>query len=221
MNIRASADNRFERKATFTASSWNAESREFEVVFATDKTGVTRYDAQGPYTEFLDMSGFTIVDGAPFLDNHNRASIDDSLGAVQSTRVVGREARAIIKLSRNHPSATRLGADLEDGFKFPISTGYTVQKWKVTSDPKTGVRTKTALKWTVFEISAVLIPADPHATTRGLEMDPENQPAVTPPAVTPPAVQPPVASEPQTRAAVNLEIRTLATSLQLLQTCVD
>lgn len=215
-----------ERRAPITTSSWNAETRTFECVFSTGAP-VQRYDMRGAYAEFLAVDGFQGAEGAPFLDSHRRDSMDGVLGTVLSARTVGGEARATIKLSRHHPIADRLAAELEDGNRFGVSVGYTVEEWKEATDTKTGQRTKRATKWTVREISAVALPADRLATTRTSNMPPENPPAnppesnPTPPAAPPAVTQdnPPAPTE--VRAETNVAIRSLARSLGLDQNWID
>lgn len=219
------------RRASTSKSTWNEETREFEVTFATEPGDVVRYDLQGPFIERLSVAGLVAQDSIPFLDNHNRYSLDAHLGVVQSTWIVGREARAKVRLSRHHPQSVRLAGDLADGVRFGISCGYIVDKWKVETDPKTGQRTKTGVKWTLKEISLATIPADSHAATRGHDMtvspSPENAPA--PPAPTPEATtettravpENPTTEPVQTRAAINTEIRTLGRSLSLPEALVN
>ncbi|KAA5599232.1 prohead protease/major capsid protein fusion protein [Blastochloris sulfoviridis] len=226
------------RRAPEAPTSWNAEARTFEVVFATSAAAVDRYDMRGPYRETLAVEGFTVVDPTPFLDGHRRDSLDAVLGQIVSSRAVGGKASAVVRLSRNNPLALRLGQDLADGMRFGVSCGYTVEEWRETTNTKTGIRTKVALRWTVREISVVTIPADRQATTRGAAMaDPTPTPAPAPatdPAALPPVTSPTIAPaqppatetrsaspEIQNRANVNTEIRAIARTLGLSQSWVD
>ncbi|WP_414833601.1 prohead protease/major capsid protein fusion protein [Afifella sp. YEN Y35] len=232
-----------ERRAPLEASTFDAEARTVEVVFAAG-AGVERFDSRGPYTEFLAADGYAVAPGTPVLDGHRRGSVDDQLGVVLSARTVGREARAIVRLSRHHPKAERIAGDLADGIRFGISVGYTVEPsdWKESTDPKTGRRTKTATRWTVREISVVPVPADPLASTRSNPSMPEtveNQPGGNAPANpgTAPADETMAAAERaavdnrsesrsetpggQNRAEVNAQIRAIARPLGLSQTWID
>jgi hypothetical protein len=208
-------------------NSFNAETLEFEVTFATSGGAVLRYDERGPYTELLDVAGLEAKDNIPFLDNHAR-DLDSVLGAVKSTWINGREAKAQIRLSRSHPRALRLAADLSDDFSFGVSCGYQVKAWKETNDPKTGARIKTATKWVLREISLATIPADDQARTRGSAMEIENPPAAAPvtpaaAAATPETIRtaPADTTTVQTRAEINKAIRSIADNLKLPQTWVD
>jgi hypothetical protein len=225
------------RRAPEAPTSWNAEDRTFEVVFATNAAAVDRYDMRGLYREMLAVEGFTVVDPTPFLDGHKRDSLDAVLGQIVSARTVGGKAIAVVRLSRNNPLALRLGQDLADGLRFGVSCGYTVEDWRETTDPRTGVRTKVAVRWTVREVSVVTIPADRQATTRGAAMaDPTTNPAPAPaldpaalPSVTSPATVPAqpatetrsANTEITTRAVINQEIRSIARTLSLPQSWVD
>ena len=146
------------RRAPEAPTSWNAEARTFEVVFATNTGAVERWDERGPYRELLDVGGFTVADTAPLLDGHRRDSLDAILGAIVSTKTVGGNAQALVRLSRSNPLSQRLGEDLADGVRFGVSCGYSVETWRESTDPKTGVRTKVAVRWTVREISSSLFP---------------------------------------------------------------
>lgn len=234
------------RRAPLEASTWNAEARTVEVVFSRGAP-VQREDWQGTFTEELAIDGYRGGENVPFLDSHRRWGLDDILGSVLSTRIVGGEARAVVRLSRSNPKSQRLADDLSDGIRFPVSVGYSVQRWKETTDVKTGVRTKRAERWTVHEISVVAIPADAKATTRSETMPGEN-PAPNNPNPTQQAPQQPApagGAAPQietrqaptppqdgqngntaggatlTRAETNTQIRTLARSLGLDQRWVD
>jgi phage major head subunit gpT-like protein len=207
------------RFATISTNTWNAEARTFEAVFSTGAP-VRRYDGRGAYLELLSISGHRGAEGAPFLDHHRRDSLDAILGTVLSARTVGGEAIATIKLSGHHPQAARLASELGDGNRFGISVGYRVDEWGAErTDPKTGIRSREAVQWTVGEISVVAVPADPAASTRGesnLEPDliPADQNTTTPPVQTPPPGT-------QTRAEVNGEIRSIASLSALPQSWID
>lgn len=229
MTTKNTAPDLIERRAPVASSTWNAETRTFEVVFSTG-AAVPRFDMRGPYIEVLAIDGFRDAEGAPFLDAHRRDSLDDVLGAVQSARVVGGEARAIVKLSRRNPKAERLAGELEDGSRFGVSVGYTVDEWKETTDTKTGARTKTALHWTVHEISAVPVPADRLASTRNdnsmpttAATTPENAPGTpdTVPATPETAATERAAVTTENRADINQQIRAMAQPLGLERTWVD
>lgn len=210
-------------------STWNADARTVDLVFSTGAP-VQRFDERGPYTEVLALDGFEGAEGVHLLDAHRRGSVDDVLGAVQSARVVGGEARATVKLSRHKTKAVQLAGDLEDGLRFGVSVGYTVEEEKETTDARTGARTKTAIRWTVHEISIVPVPADRLASTRNNNSmpttaanSPENTSGTpdTAPATPETAAAERTAVTTETRAQINQQIRAMAGPLGLPQSWVD
>jgi len=205
------------RRAPLAATSWNQDERTFEVTFSTG-SDVDRFDARGLYTERLaldqDWSAFI---GAPVLNSHRRGDLTDVLGSVQKAWTVGgnREARAIVKLSRR-ADLDPIIQDIRDGHLRGVSVGYIVHDWKEATEG--GRRVKTATRWTPVELSIVPIPADPQATIRG-----ETMTVTAPPVIpaNPPAAAAPTLTAPADRAAVNSEIRSVASLAGLDQTWVD
>lgn len=207
------------RRAPLAATSWNAEARTLEVTFSTG-ADVERFDARGAFVERLSLDqDWTAFIGAPVLNSHRRGGLNDVLGSVQSAWTVGgnREARAVVKLSRR-ADVEPIIQDILDGHLRGVSVGYTVHDWKETTEG--GRRVKTATRWSPVELSIVPIPADRQATIRGDHMTASPVPA-DPASTTPPAAAalPPTASA--DRAAVNGEIRSIATVAGLDQSWVD
>lgn len=207
------------RRAPITPTTWNAETREFEVVFSTG-AGVERYDARGPYLEVLALSQKWPAK-VPFLDAHRRDGLDSVLGFADRLATVGGEARAWVRLSRHSDKAERLAAEIADGNGFGISVGYIVNEFgRETIDEKTGRRTKVATRWTPVEISVELIPADRQARIRKeFDMTATPSPAVEPGAT--PAAAPVTTTVTVNRAAVNTEIRSIAQIARLDQSWID
>ncbi|MFG1287916.1 prohead protease/major capsid protein fusion protein [Xanthobacter versatilis] len=211
------------RRAPLPATSWNAEERTFEVVFSTG-ADVERYDARGAYIERLDLNqDWSAFVGAPVLNSHRRGDLTDVLGSVQKAWTVGgnREARAVVKLSRR-ADVEPIIQDILDGHLRGVSVGYAVHDWKETTEGAR--RVKTATRWSPVELSIVPIPADRQATIRGETMPAHTVPA-DPAGATPPqeivsrAAPTPTAST--DRAAVNSEIRSIATVAGLDQGWID
>ena len=217
------------RSAPTAPASWNAQERSFDVVFATE-TPVERRDARGRYFEVLSLAGMESSPGLPVLDSHARGSLSSQIGSASSVRVVGREAFALVRLSRANPIADRVAVDLDVGQTFGVSTGYIINETKEAV--RDGVRYLTATRWTVVEISLVPIPADSRTGIRGLSMQVETKPAATPEIPQPAVVEraagntaPPPPPTPETaaadRATVNAEIRSIARVASLDQTWID
>ncbi len=206
------------RRAPLTATSWNPDERTLEVTFSTG-ADVARYDARGAYIERLDLAqDWSAFIGAPVLNSHRRGDLTDVLGSVQKAWTVGgnREARAIIRLSRR-ADVEPIIQDILDGHLRGVSVGYIVHEWKETIEE--GRRVKTAVRWTPVELSIVPIPADRQATIRGETMTVPAQPEATP--ANPPAAAAPNTTASADRAAVNQEIRSIATIAGLDQAWTD
>ncbi|WP_372425845.1 prohead protease/major capsid protein fusion protein [Salinarimonas chemoclinalis] len=200
-------------------STWNAETRQVEAVIATNGAGVRRWDERGTYVELLDPAGMEAIDSVVLLDAHRRESMAHVIGRADRLRPTRSDVRARLTLSPHNTTAQTLASELGDGARFGVSIGYVVLAWAEQTDPKTGARTKTATRWQLREVSIVPVPADPKASTRSDPMPPEvdtpANPAPTPPPPPPatPSVErsAPPAPAVVDRAAVNREIRSIAT----------
>lgn len=108
--------------------------------------------------------------------------------------------------------AQRIAAELGDGVRFGVSIGYRVTAWAERINPNTKRREKAATAFELLEASLVAIPADQAATTRSISMDPELTTTPSIPATSPVAVPvvPATPPTPMTRAAINVEIRSIA-----------
>lgn len=189
----------FTRAIPVASSSWNAEALTIDVVLSAGAP-VERHDRRGSFDEILDLRGAVIPDRLPLLDSHNRFELDGRLGEVTGIRLEGGRLVGTARLSKHSPLAQRIAAEIGDGAQFGVSIGYDVPagKWAERTNPTTKRREKVATAFTILEASLVAIPADPAATTRSHDMDPEDESNPNP--------QPQV----QTRAQINAEIRSIA-----------
>lgn len=128
---------------------------------------VQRRDNRGVYTEVLDPAGLDTsrLIGAPLLDGHRQGSARDTIGVVTAFRVEGSELVAVIRLSTADDAAP-IVTRIREGTLRNTSIGYRSQRWVESTDPKTGERTRTAVAWVIFEVSAVPVGADPNAIFR-------------------------------------------------------
>ncbi|EAQ35754.1 hypothetical protein NB311A_05038 [Nitrobacter sp. Nb-311A] len=206
------------REAPVKASSWNAEQRTFDVVLSVG-VAVERHDFSGPYDEILDLRGATAPSLLPLLDSHNRSGLEGRLGEVSNVRLERGKLIGTARLSAHSPMAQRIAAELGDGTKYGVSIGYSVSAWAEQMNPTTKRREKRATAFNVLEASLVAVPADQAATTRSLPMPEAN--AKTEP--TPAAATVPATTEPttMTRAAINVEIRSIARTAGLDQAWID
>lgn len=191
----------FTRAIPVTASTWNADAWTFEVVLSAGAP-VERQDRRGTFDEILDVRGAVIPERIPLLDSHNRFELDGRLGEVTAIRLEGNRLIGTARLSKHSALAQRIAAEIGDGDRFGVSIGYAVPpgKWAERTNPTTKRREKVATAFDLLEASLVAIPADPAATTRSHDMDPEDN-IETPPV--------------QTRAQMNAEIRSIATTAGL------
>jgi phage head maturation protease len=188
-------------------------NRAERTVEATISTGapVARFDMDGPYDETLEISD-TAVDlsrastGVPVLDSHRQDGIESILGRVISVRIKAGKLVATLKISTRHEAILD---DIEDGTLRGVSIGYSIQQHRDDTDRETGRRVRIATRWTLAEVSIVAVPADAASIIRSNEMPPDNQTQTT---TTKADAQPqtPAAPTAQTRAQVNIEIRSLA-----------
>lgn len=208
------------RRATLPASSWDADSQTFEAVLSTG-AAVERRDVRGPYDEILLLSQPDWPARVPLLDSHGRESVDRQLGSVDTLRVVGGDLLGRATLSRHNPRSQRIAAELTDGATFGISIGYAVERWSERTNAKTGRREKVAERFTLIEASLVVVPADPHAGIRSHDMTVSHEPAHTPAPSTPPAAAAHNPTASAERAAVNAQIRSIASIVGLDQAWTD
>jgi hypothetical protein len=154
------------RDAAPRPGSFNRAALTVEAVIATN-ADVRRRDARGEFIERLDVNGadLSALRGASVLDSHERAGIGSVIGTIDEARVDGNEIVARIRFSARAEVAPIVD-DVEAGILRSVSVGYEVAEWRDGTDPSTGLRTRTATKWTPREVSFVAIPADPNARTR-------------------------------------------------------
>lgn len=193
----------FTRAIPVAASTWNAEARTFDVVLSAGAP-VERQDQRGMFDEILDVRGAVIPERIPLLDSHNRFELDGKLGEVTNIRLDGNRLIGTARLSKHSAMAQRIAAEIGDGDRFGVSIGYSVPpgKWAERVNPTTKRREKVATAFDLLEASLVAIPADPAATTRNSPMETQDTENNTQPEV-------------QTRAQINAEIRSIATTVGL------
>jgi HK97 family phage prohead protease len=128
------------------------------------------------FTETLSMAPGSIdLSRAPipFLTSHDTQSLP--IGLVDNIRIDGNDLRGEITFGRSE-RARAVQADVDDGVIRSISVGYSRDEVKETRDRDGRLTAIIATRWTLFEVSAVSLPADPSAgfnRTIGEDMDPE------------------------------------------------
>ncbi len=163
------------RRASLAPTTWNAEKRTMEVAFSAFADVQQRGYVERVTQEGLDLSRLV---GAHVLKDHNASSIDNVLGVVVAAR---KDGTATIELSESPKVAAEVGEIIKGRIR-NLSFTANVSAWRDSVDPKSGARVRTAVRWTPHEISFVAVPADPGATTRSQNMDPELENAPEQPA---------------------------------------
>ena len=153
------------RDAIPRPTSFNADARTIEAVIAS-ATPVPRQDARGPFHEILDPAGLDIAGsrGTSVLDSHNRSGLDAVLGTLDDIRIEGDQVIGTIRFS-SRPEIDPIVADVRSGVIQHLSVGYEVAQWREGTGGG-GIRTRTAVKWTIRETSFVSVPADRTSRTR-------------------------------------------------------
>lgn len=200
------------RRADLAPATADRDARTVEVIWSTGAP-VRRRDMAGEYIERLSLDATAVdlsrLEGGSVLDAHRQSAVRDVLGSVRKAAVDGRRGTALIQFSRR-PEVEPIWQDVLAGILRHVSVGYSVEEWAESQE--NGARVLTAVRWTPHEISLVPTPADPGAKIR---METEMTDTDTGATETPPA------TETQTRAAVNSEIRSIARIAGLDQSWVD
>ena len=200
------------RRADLAPATADRDARTVEVIWSTGAP-VRRRDMAGEYIERLSLDATAVdlsrLEGGSVLDAHRQSAVRDVLGSVRKAAVDGRRGTALIQFSRR-PEVEPIWQDVLAGILRHVSVGYTVEEGAESKE--NGARVLTAGRWPPHEISLVPTPADPGAKIR---MENDMTQTDTKAAEAPPA------TETQTRAAVNAEIRSIARIAGLDQSWVD
>ncbi|ANL47954.1 peptidase U35 phage prohead HK97 protein [Rhizobium phaseoli] len=195
------------RRAVISPESFDETALTVEAAISTF-SDVQRHDRRGVYVERLDPAGLDTsrLIGAPVLDGHRQASARDTIGVVTAFRTEGNALIATIRLLQSddvRPIVERIRQGVIRG----VSVGYRVQRWADSLENK--VRVRTAAAWSIFEVSAVPVPADPGATFRSENMQDE---VIDPPAEDTPA---------QTRATIRTIARAAGMTTEQADDMID
>jgi phage head maturation protease len=164
-------------RALIQPATLNEESREVEVVFATE-TPVFRFGWEEDYNEVLicEESAMRVEranKGLPVLDTHNSWTLSAQLGRTVKVWVdkEKRECKATVRFSQRE-QVKDIFQDIKDGIVTDISVGYRVHAFeKTASDSKDMLPVYRAVDWEPTEISFVSLPADPNSGVRSENRD--------------------------------------------------
>lgn len=177
-----------QRAMSVDLSTLDPETRTVEVAVSSEYP-VRRWFGM----EILDHSADSVQlerlnSGAPLLDMHDRWG---QIGVVESAWLDDdRKLRARVRFSKSQ-HAEEVWQDVVDGIRQNISVGYDPQD-AVLERTEGDLKFYRVTRWEPFEVSSVSIPADPtvgvgrslpeieqtNIPVRGIEMHPENTPAV-------------------------------------------
>lgn len=187
---------------TATASGpFDAEAMVITAIVAT-AAPVMRRDGRGLYGEVLDPAGATLPEETPFLDTHNQRTARATLGRAFDFRRDGDAILADLRFSLADDVAP-IRQRVADGTLDSFSVGYRVSKWREAT--VNGQRVRTAVEWTISEVSLVSNPADPKAKKRS---DPMEEDLIEPTAA-------------ETRAAIRELVRNAGEPPEVADTYID
>ncbi|KAA0677777.1 prohead protease/major capsid protein fusion protein [Roseomonas genomospecies 6] len=216
----------YTRGLAFAPSTLDTAARTVEVVALSGPAPVIR-PAPAPdgtrsaWIEELDAAGANLsrLIGAPALKDHRNA-VDSAVGVVSQARAEGNRIVAAVAFDTSAPASDLIGK-VQAGSVRGVSLGYSIQRWHPAGN-RNGLPVFRAVAWTPHELSFTPVPADAGATVRSHE-DPMTIATTETTTETPAVVTTETrTSEPMhTRAAVNVEIRSMARVAGLGQDFVD
>jgi uncharacterized protein YdaT len=166
------------RFATFKPSTYDAKARTVEVVMSTG-AAVERY--YGTEVLLIEAGAINLERlascGVPVIDSHNVFGIGGVFGNLQRAWLDAGQLLGLLLFDDSEAGRKAEGL-VARGMIRAVSIGYRVDEWKIT-DPDGNVidpekermqwdvkYTFTAIRWTLFEVSLVSVPADQDAVFR-------------------------------------------------------
>jgi len=172
------ASRKSKRFADVSLASYDADTRTVQVVLSSGAAVARPYG-----TEVLQIKPGAVnlkrlgTCGIPVIDSHNVTGIGSVLGNLQRAWFDGSKLVGLIAFDDSKAGRNAEGL-VARGMIRAVSIGYRVDKWEIT-DPDGNVvdlekermqwdveYTFTAVRWTLFEVSLVSVPADPDAVIR-------------------------------------------------------
>jgi len=172
------ASRKSKRFADVSLASYDADTRTVQVVLSSGAAVPRAYG-----TEVLQIKPSAVnlkrlgSCGIPLIDSHNMFGIGSLLGNLQRAWFDNGKLVGLIAFDDSNAGRHAEGL-VARGMVRAVSIGYRVDKWEIT-DPDGDVidlekermqwdmeYTFTAIRWTLFEVSLVSVPADPDAVIR-------------------------------------------------------
>lgn len=163
------------RAAQVAPDSLNEELREVELVWTTGAAVVRRPWFDEPYVEELGLEDGQVRlerlnGGAPLLDSHRSASLDDQVGVVVEASLKGgkrsRVGRARVRFAQGDARADSIWNKVRQGIVRNVSVGYLVHAFEEIASTADSLRRLLAVDWEPLELSLVPIGADAGAGVR-------------------------------------------------------
>ncbi|MDI6026097.1 HK97 family phage prohead protease [Corticibacterium sp. UT-5YL-CI-8] len=157
------------RKASFGQNSFDEATYTIDAIFSTFAPVQRR-----GFIEMLDPAGLDMagIVGAPVLDGHRNSSGRHVVGVITDALIEHDQLVGTVRLVQSD-DAKPIVDRIRGGFLRDVSIGYRVLQWSDSTSPETRERIRTAVRWSIFELSAVPIGADPGSKFRSFHMDPE------------------------------------------------
>ncbi|MEF2553763.1 HK97 family phage prohead protease [Aurantimonas sp. A2-1-M11] len=156
------------RATSSRPKTYDVATRTFEFVIASETPCRARRRGQW-IDEVLPMSALKSirqVKGIKILDNHSNWSLRNVLGVVEDAWIEGKNLVGRGRLS-DRPDIAGIVRDVETGILDAWSVGCFLTKEGTLVERAGKVPLYTVGEWQPFEVSAVVIGADPTARTRG------------------------------------------------------
>lgn len=159
-----------------------AESRSVDLIFATSKADVLRYDWETGkrFYERLSLDAKHVdmerlaSGSAPLLDSHSAYSISNVIGVVESATLEGgKRGTATVRFSKR-AAVDDVFQDVVDKVVKNVSIGYRVTRFEQLEETRDGFPVYLATRWQPFEVSLVPMGADLNARIRSSKDIPTN-----------------------------------------------
>jgi len=162
----------FSRSVGFDGSALDDTALVVSAIIAT-RTPIVRRDSKAPFFEILDPFGlkFEPEDDFPLQLDHSPLA-RETIGRAFNLSADDNRVSAQLRFT-SADDAEPIRQRIRDRTLRHLSVGYRVQKWREGTDAE-GRRTKTAVRWRLFEVTLTAVPADPNSRIqRSTEMEPE------------------------------------------------
>jgi len=165
-------------------SAVHEDTRTVDLVFATAKADVLRYDwmTGKKFYERLSLDPAHVrmdrlASGtAPLLDSHSAYSIANVMGVVAAASLEAKRGLATVRFSKR-TEVEPYYQDVRDKVIRNVSIGYRVYRFEDLPENRDGIPVRQAIEWEPYEISMVPMGADAGARTRS-SRDVETNPCV-------------------------------------------